>query len=162
MKSTFASDTFGSRTFASGTFAGVGAEAEPTPASCGTDVMAAGMAWLAGMLPTVMGQPLVYRRGAEAVAFCATPCQTKLLLSDEAGGARIEWTDRDFLIPAASLVLSGSKVLPKRGDVITQDDGEQVHTFQVLPYDGEPQWRWSDPYRRIIRVHTKRISTEPS
>jgi hypothetical protein len=133
----------------------------PAPAACGTDLMANGMAWLADQLQAHASEPVVYQRGSEQVALCATFGSTLLKLDDGAGGIRMERTDRDFLIPAASLVLSGSPVLPKEGDKILHAYGSSLHTFQVLPYANEPQWRWSDPFRKMLRIHTKRISSEP-
>ena len=87
--------------------------------------------------------------------------QTLLRLSDDLGAVRVEWTDKDFIIPRSSLSLSGSLALPKVGDLIVHNDGTETHTYEVLKYGGvEPHWRWSDPFRKMIRVHTKRITTE--
>jgi hypothetical protein len=133
----------------------------PAPAACGTDVMANGMAWLADQLQAHASQPVVYQRGSEQVALCATFGSTLLKLDDGAGGIRMERTDRDFLIPAASLVLSGSPARPKEGDKVVYVKGGLLHTYQVLPYANEPQWRWSDPFHIQMRIHTKRISSEP-
>ena len=32
--------------------------------------------------------------------------------------------------------------------------------YEVLAPNGEPVWRWSDPYRTALRVHTKHTGGE--
>jgi hypothetical protein len=136
-----------------------GGPPQPAPV-CGADILQSGIAWLTGQLQAHASQPVVYSRGALRVALCATFGRTKLMLSNEFGATRIEWTDRDFIVPAAALVLGGVVVKPKRDDVITTDDGIERTTFSVLPYADEPHWKWCDPFRQMIRIHTQRISTE--
>lgn len=132
----------------------------PAPTACGTDMLAAGMAWLTGQIQAKVAQPVTYRRGVAAIPVCAAFGRTMLKLADDLGTVRIEWTDRDFLIPTASLKIAGRPILPQRGDRIVTSDGATTETFEVLPYADEPHWRWSDPYKRMLRVHAKRIKTE--
>lgn len=124
-------------------------------------MMAIGMDWLTTKLQTHASKPVYYKRGASTIAVCAIPGRTMLKLSDEYGATRVEWTDKDWLIPTADLVIGGSPTLPKRGDQVLEPDGVSMHTFEVLPYGDEPPWRWCDPYRKMLRVHFKRITTEP-
>jgi len=135
-----------------------GASPEPFPAVCGNDFMSRGMAWLATRQQSTMSQPIVYRRGNDVVAICATIGSTMFQISDEDGGIRMERSDRDFLIVAADLVLSGSPVKPVRGDTIKQNIGGTIFTYEVFPYNGEQPYRWSDTYRNRFRVHTKLIT----
>jgi hypothetical protein len=63
--------------------------------------------------------------------------------------------ERDYLIAADDLVLGGAATLPERGDQIDETiDGATV-TFEVLPLAGEAHWRYSDPFRTLLRVHTR-------
>jgi hypothetical protein len=142
---------------------GAGGEADPVePAECGSALTLSAESWLAGMLQAHASHPVIYRRGSDEVALCATFAQTILKLTDELGGVKIERTDRDFIIPVSSLVIDGSPVLPRRDDEIIHDDGVKVHTFKVLPYSpDEPQWTWHGAHRKMVRIRTKRISTEP-
>ena len=87
--------------------------------------------------------------------------QTLLKLADGYGGTRMEWTDRDYLISAAKLVLGGVQVEPQAGDQIRETVGDAVHVYEALAPGGEPAWRWSDPHRRMLRVHAKHVGTEP-
>jgi hypothetical protein len=82
---------------------------------CGTDMIAAGMDWLTGQLQVAASRPVVYRRGVAEIPLCAAFGRTKLMLGNGLGAVRIEWTDRDFLIPTASLVLAGQPIRPQRG-----------------------------------------------
>jgi hypothetical protein len=139
-------------------------ESVPTePAECGINVLDAAEAWLANMLQAHASVPVVYRRGDDQIALCATFGRTLLNLTDEAGGVKVEKTDRDFIIPVASLEISGVPFLPRRDDEIVHDDGTNVHTFKALPYaPDEPLWTWHGANRKMVRVRTKRIATEPA
>lgn len=141
---------------------GTATDVDPEPAACGTDLMARGLAWLAATLPAVAGQPVVYQRGPAKVALCATAGRTLLQLDDGQGGVRTEWTDRDFLIPRASLVLAGTETRPRRGDVIKERKNGVLYTYAVLPYGNEPPWRWSDDYYNMLRVHAKLVDEAPA
>jgi hypothetical protein len=132
----------------------------PAPAACGEDLLARGLAWLTGQFQAHASQPVVYRRGVDAVAVCATFGQKLLKLDDGEGGVRMEWTDMDFLIPAASLDFGDGPFLPERGDLIDIDAGATVETFEVAPYGFEAAWRWSDPHRTLVRIHAKHVGTE--
>ena len=119
-----------------------------------------GMAWLNGKLKTHAGESVVYVRGAQTVTLTATPGKSLLRLDDGYGGARIEWTDADWLIASADLVLGGSATEPQRGDKIRRTIGDLVYVYEVSAPGAEPVWRWSDSYQTTYRVHAKHISTE--
>lgn len=123
-------------------------------------MLAWGMRWLSGELQAHAASPVVYSRADLSVALVATYGQTKLRLADEFGAIRIEWTDRDFIVPAAKLKLGGVVILPRRGDLVTVNDGANVTTYEVLATGDEPPWRWCDPFRTMVRIYTKRIKSE--
>lgn len=60
---------------------------------------------------------------------------------------------RDYLILASDLVLGGSTTEPTRHDTIT----EGGVTYKVLDLDGQPQWRYTDHTKVVLRVHTKEV-----
>ncbi len=134
----------------------------PQPGSCGNDLMAAGAAWITGQLQAHASRPVVYVRGTAGIAVCASIGRTLLKLDDGDGGIRMEWTDRDFLIPTAKLILGGVKVTPERGDLIRERHNGILSTFEVLAPGGEPPWRWSDPHRNLLRIHAKLVSEVPA
>jgi hypothetical protein len=132
----------------------------PAPATCGADLMARGASWLSGKLKAHASEPIVYSRGADALALCATFGRKLFQLDDGQGGIVMEWTDRDFLVPAADLDFGAGPVLPERGDrvEVATDEGT-VLVYEVLAPGGEPPWRWSDPFRRTLRIHAKHVET---
>mgnify|MGYP000511424066 CR=1 FL=1 len=65
-----------------------------------------------------------------------------------------------YLIAAADLVLSGVQTLPQRGDRVVETAGDQQLTHEVIAPGQEPCWRYSDPYRTTLRIHSKLIATE--
>ncbi|MGE3803914.1 MAG: hypothetical protein AB7K24_04475 [Gemmataceae bacterium] len=124
------------------------------------DLLQSGSDWLVAQLQTHASREVVYQRGADQVTVQATIGRTLLKLDDGYGGVRMEWTDRDFLIPAASLVLASVSVLPERGDLILETQGSQVYRYEVMAPGKEPAWRWSDVYRKLLRIHTKQVGVE--
>jgi hypothetical protein len=124
------------------------------------DLLQTGSDWLADQLKTHAARAVVYRRGVLQVSVQATVGRTLLKLDDGYGGVRMEWTDRDYLIQAADLVLSGTRVLPERGDLIRETVGTRTYVYEVMAPGKEPPWRWSDVYRKLLRIHTKQVGTE--
>lgn len=124
------------------------------------DFLETGTEWLTEKLKAHASRPVVYRRGADEVTVQAIIGRTLLKLADDYGGVRMEWTDRDFLIAAEDLILGGQRTLPKRGDRILETDGSQTRMYEVLAPGNEPEWRWSDPHRKLLRIHTKSIGEE--
>lgn len=124
------------------------------------DLLQTGSDWLADQLKEHVSRAVVYRRGATEVAVQATIGRTLLKLDDGYGGVRMEWTDRDFLIHAADLVLGAATVLPERGDRIRETVGTKTFVYEVMAPGKEPPWRWSDVYRKVLRIHTKQVGVE--
>jgi len=124
------------------------------------DLLDDGLAWLAEQLKAHASRTVVYRRGANEVTVQATVGRTLLKLDDGYGGVRMEWTDRDFVIAADDLVLGGEKTLPQRGDQVRETVDGQTLVYEVLAPGSEPEWRWSDPHRRLLRIHTKQVGVE--
>ena len=112
------------------------------------------MAWLAGKRKSYMAQTVTYSRGEDEVELLATLGSKVFRMPDEYGvDIRIE--TRDYLITAADLILDGSVVTPNPCDRITESGGE---VYEVMsPGADEPHWRYSDAYRRTLRVHTKQV-----
>ena len=106
-----------------------------------------------------MARPVVYQRGAAQVDLNATIGRTEFEQADEAGLIhRIE--SRDFLVRTADLDLGDGPTLPKAGDRVREIAGSSVFVYEVNSPGGQPPWRYSDPYRKTLRIHTKHIATE--
>jgi hypothetical protein len=125
-----------------------------------TDLLAAGVDWLVDQLKRFAARPVLYCRGQQQVSVSALSGKQLLKLADGRGNVRMEWTDKDFLIQAADLVLEGKEVLPQRGDQIRDQVGDKVFIYEVMAPTGEPPWRWSDPYRKLLRIHAKHVGTQ--
>ena len=106
-----------------------------------------------------MARTVAYHRGASSVELSATIGQTTFEQDYEFGGIqRIQ--SRDFLVRTTDLVLDSAEVLPVAGDQIREVQGEKVFVYEVMAPGSEPPFRYSDPYRKALRIHTKHIATE--
>lgn len=106
-----------------------------------------------------VGDPIIYRRGGQSASLVAYSGRTAFKMSDM-GNVRVEWSDRDFFIPADQLILNGVRILPLRGDVVELTiPGEGVVTFEAVSPNDEQIFRFSDTCRSIIRLHTKKINS---
>lgn len=75
------------------------------------------------------------------------------------GRAKIEWQERDYLIPVADLKIDGVLIKPQLGDWIEQiiPAVANPNTYKVSAPQGEQIWRYSDPQETVFRIHTKRF-----
>ncbi|MEL6741066.1 MAG: hypothetical protein AAFP26_10465 [Planctomycetota bacterium] len=126
------------------------------------DLLAKGSEMLDRTRRAHLSRTVVYRRGVDSVEIEATVGSTAFDRTDEYGVVhRIE--SRDYLVAAADLVLGGEAVTPKAGDRITETAEARVHEYEVMSSGSlgrdEPAWRYSDPQRRTLRIHTKFVRT---
>ena len=113
--------------------------------------------WLEDMRTKHASRLVTYKRGAETIVVSATIGRTVFTI-DEGMGVSTEYEARDFLILAQELVLGGERTLPQRGDRIQEPQGDQTIEYEVLAPGKEPCWRYSDPFRKTLRIHTKQVS----
>ena len=127
------------------------------------DVIQKGLAWLDEQRHAHMTRTVLYVRDTENASYIvellATIGRTEFEQVDEFGIVH-KLQSRDFLIRAADLVLNSELTLPKAGDRIRETVGAQTFVYEVMAPGGEPPWRYSDPYRKTLRVHTKHVATE--
>ncbi|MBE3123763.1 MAG: hypothetical protein IMZ65_03080, partial [Planctomycetes bacterium] len=50
--------------------------------------------------------------------------------------------------------------LPERGDRIREPQDGKTFVYEVMAPGKEPHYRFSDLYRRTLRIHTKQVATE--
>jgi hypothetical protein len=123
------------------------------------DLLEQGAAFLDAQRHRHMSRAVVYKRGSDAKEVQATIGRTEFEQADEAGLIhRVE--SRDYLIRAADLDLGAGPIQPKAGDQVREQVGSQVFVYEVNAPGGQPPFRYSDPYRRTFRIHTKHIGTE--
>jgi hypothetical protein len=123
------------------------------------DLLDKASAWLEEQRLRHMTQTVVYQRGSNTVNVPAT-IGTTMFQVDDGAGALLRVEARDYLIRATDLLLGGTPVLPQRGDRIRETQGTQVFVYEVVAPGDEPCWRYSDPYRRTLRIHTKQVDQE--
>lgn len=119
------------------------------------DLLEQSSAWLEDQRHTFRTRDVTYRRGGESMVLRATIGRTQFTREDP-HGVVLETEMRDYLFRSEDLVLASAATVPERGDRIE----DQGFTYEVLPLGSEPPWRYSDPYRNTIRVHTKQIDQE--
>lgn len=104
--------------------------------------------------------PVVYRRGDLAVPVDATIGRTEYE-QDDGYGVITRAESRDFLIRSLDLVLDGIVTLPEPGDRIEETYCGTLATYEVLPIGAnQAHWRYSDPFRQTLRIHTKLVREE--
>ena len=123
------------------------------------NLLQTGSAWLADQLKTHGSVDVLYRRGAEQVAVKSTIGKTEFEL-DDGSGVVVRIQSRDYLIQSADLVLGGVPSLPVAGDRIRETQGATTFVYEVNAPSNEPHYRFSDPFRKLLRIHTKHVATE--
>lgn len=124
-----------------------------------TDMLEQGATWLDDQRHQHMTRAVTYVRGTSTVDVQATIGRTVFEQVDEFGIVQKIET-RDFLIRTADLVLDAQVTLPQRGDLVRETEGTTTFVYEVLAPGNEPVFRYSDPYRKALRIHTKHIATE--
>ncbi len=121
-------------------------------------MMSNAMTWLRGTLAEAAGVAITYTDGTYSVDL--TPWIGRTVFGSTLdGAARVEWGDRDYLIPADLLILNGVVVKPAVGNRITETVNGTAKTYEVMrPATGEPAWRYSDPGETLLRIHVKRVA----
>ncbi len=115
--------------------------------------------WLEDQRTEHASRTVTYQRGASSVALVASIGRT--ICDVDNGFGVVERTEsRDFLVLAVDLLLAGVPVLPERGDRVRETQGTTTYVYEVMAPGKEPHYRYSDPYRKTLRIHTKHISTE--
>ncbi len=123
-----------------------------------SDLLRLGQKWLAEKLSQFASREIIYRRDDKVVILQATIGKTKGE-QDVGDGLVLETEIRDYLIDTKDLVIDGERTLPERGDQIIEIDDGLRFIYEVLPVGNQKAWRYSDPYRLKLRIHTKLIDT---
>ena len=123
------------------------------------DLLDQASAWLDGMRAKHMARPVMYCRGEQSVEVAATVGRTVFEIAD-AYGVVEQSESRDFLIPAADLVLGDAVTLPERGDRVRETQDGKTLVYEVMAPGKEPHYRFSDVYRRTLRIHTRQVAVE--
>lgn len=123
-----------------------------------SDLLERAAIWLEAQRTQHATRTVTYRRESDTVAVAATIGHTEFQV-DDGYGVLTKVESRDFLILAAALVLGGIQVVPERGDRIEETVGTVTYVYEVMAPGKEPPFRYSDPYRLTLRIHTKQVET---
>ncbi|MEO2031493.1 MAG: hypothetical protein ABGZ35_05360 [Planctomycetaceae bacterium] len=117
--------------------------------------------WLEEQRTEHASRTVTYERGVDTVDVSASIGRTIFDVDNGFGVVeRIE--SRDFLVLTDDLTLGGGRTLPERGDRVKEVQGDSTFIYEVMAPGKEPHWRYSDPYRKALRIHTKHVATEGS
>jgi len=123
-------------------------------------VLRNGLSWLTAILQQQAAVSVTYRRGSDETAgITAIVGRTEFEATDDEGGV-LRSQSRDYLIAPADLVIDGSQTLPNVGDKILETVGSETHLYEVLTLGVEGHWRWSDPFRTLMRIHTRQVEVQ--
>lgn len=123
------------------------------------DLLQQGSDFLESQRHQHMTRPVVYLRGGDSVALNATIGRTIFEQQDQFGVVQRTET-RDYLVRTQDLVLAGAQTEPRVGDRIREPSGLAALLYEVMAIGAEPPFRFSDPERRTLRIHTKFIGLE--
>ena len=121
-----------------------------------TNVLEQGSQWLSDQIDQYAASSVLYRRGSLTVPVLAGRGRTTFELTDTSG-ILISIESRDFLISAANLLFDDIPALPEVGDRIIEIIGGELHAFEVSNFGVEQPYRFCDPYRHKLRIHTKYV-----
>ena len=66
---------------------------------------------------------------------------------------------QNFLVSPGVIRKIVAAIDPRAGDTIVEIDGNHTFIFEVMALGGDPPWRYSDPFRLKLRIHTKQIES---
>lgn len=120
------------------------------------NLLDAAVTWLDSVRATDFSHSVTWKRGTATVTLNATFGATNYRQVDDFDRF-IVVRSHDFIISPSDLILSGSTVVPEKGDVVEWLTATERQRFRVLPFQEEPVWRFTDAHQRMMRVHSKRI-----
>ena len=124
-----------------------------------SDLLEKASNWLEEKRTQHVSRVVSYARGVQSVDVPATIGRTTFEV-DDGFGVLVCCESRDFLILASDLVLAGETQTPQRGDRIRETQDQQTFVYEVTAPGKEPCWRWSDSYRKTLRIHSKQVEVE--
>ena len=126
------------------------------------DMLSTGAAWLAGQLRGSASEVVTVNWPALGIqgTLQATFAQQLLSVTDGRGHVRVERADRDFVFLVADLQalfgITWTDDTDPRGMTVTLSSGDK---YEVTPMGVNVQsWRFSDPFKTLVRMHAKTVS----
>jgi hypothetical protein len=123
-----------------------------------SDMLHRGQAWLAEKLSQHASRQIIYQRDDVSVELSATIGVSRYE-QDDGEGVITRAQVRDYLVDTQALMLSAIGTLPRRGDQIIEQEANRTFIFEVMSLGSDPPWRYSDPFRIKLRIHTKQVES---
>jgi hypothetical protein len=123
-----------------------------------TNLLERASTWLEDQRTRHASRVVTYVRGSRTLDVSATIGKT-LFEVDDGYGVLLRHESRDYLVLADDLVLDGQPIVPQRGDRVREVQGSTTFVYEVTAPGKEPAWRYSDPYRKTLRIHTKQVES---
>ena len=118
-----------------------------------TDILETGEAWLTEQNIAHRGRTVAYSRGDTSASVTAVLGRSMLRAPGEFGTYQ-EIEHNDFLIQVADLAAFDE---PEPGDRVTVTLNDNAEIFEVMAPLDVPVFDYSDSYRMLYRIHTKRV-----
>lgn len=118
-----------------------------------------GSDWLAGQLKDHAGRSVVYKRADTSSDTLTATVAQQMRDIETADGFTTQAEFFEWVFTTADLVIDGSAITPRRGDLIEETLGGVARVYEVLPPDDEPASVWADSAGVMTRVYTKRVAT---
>ena len=119
------------------------------------DILKNALSWLESQRKKHLTSLVLYKKGNDLVEIPATIGKTIFRIEDGYGRI-VHYESRDYLISSADLMINGIIITPQKGDEII-DEG---FIYEVMAPANEPEWRYSDTFRNMLRIHTKMTGKE--
>jgi len=116
--------------------------------------------WFGGRIKQVAGRSVVLRRGTTATATITGTVSMHAYTTIGDEGIEISVVSDDWIFTAADVVIRGSTIEPRDGDVIIETLNGFDNTYQVLPVAGRPSVEWLDSSGLLLLVHSKRVDRD--
>ena len=126
-----------------------------------SNMLERGSQWLSDQIDHYAASSVLYRRGSLTVPVQAGMGRTTFDLTDSSG-ILVAVESRDFLISATNLTLDEMPIIPEVGDRIIETIGSKLHAYEVSNFGAEQCYRYCDPYRHKLRIHTKYVGVVAS
>ncbi len=126
-----------------------------------TNRLERGSQWLSEQIDHYAASSVLYRRGSLTVPVQAGKGRSTFEITDRSG-ILVEIESRDFLISAANLLLDDLPILPEVGDRIIETIGGKLQAYEVSNFGAEQPYRFCDPYRYKLRIHTRYVGVTVS
>lgn len=123
-----------------------------------TNVLQDAAAWLAGQLKEKAGRTVTYSRNGFDSAAITGWVAKKEYESVGADGMQTLVTSFEWSFEATDIVVNGSQITPRSGDIITETLNGTTIVYEVLPIENRPETEWQDDAGVMVIARTRKVA----